>query len=278
MAEKSLKEKTAKGLLWGGINNGVQQLLILVFGLFLARILSPADYGVIGMLGIFTGLASTLQEGGFISALTNRPEIKHEDYNSVFWFNIFCGIILYVFLYFSAPYIAAFYEVPDLVGVSRILFLSFLFGSFGISQQAYLFKNLKVKERAQIDIYPLIISNIVALIMALNGMSYWGIAIQISLYAAINNILKWYFSPWRPTFNFSVQPIREMFPFSIKLVITNIFTQISNNIFSVLLGKFYTESQVGYFTQSNKWMTMGKGLITGMITGIAQPVFFTDKS
>lgn len=273
MAEKSLKEKTAKGLLWGGINNGVQQLLILVFGLFLARILSPADYGVIGMLGIFTGLASTLQEGGFISALTNRPEIKHEDYNSVFWFNIFCGIILYVFLYFSAPYIAAFYEVPDLVGVSRILFLSFLFGSFGISQQAYLFKNLKVKERAQIDIYPLIISNIVALIMALNGMSYWGIAIQISLYAAINNILKWYFSPWRPTFNFSIQPIREMFPFSIKLVITNIFTQISNNIFSVLLGKFYTESQVGYFTQSNKWMTMGKGLITGMITGVAQPVF-----
>ncbi len=272
MVEKSLKEKTAKGLFWGGISNGVQQLLALVFGLFLARILTPADYGVIGMLAIFTGIANTLQEGGFIAALTNRKNITHEDYNAVFWFNVAAGILQYIILFFSAPLIAGFFNKPELVGISRIVFLSFLFSSLGTAQTAFLFKNLMAKEKAKIDIYSLLISNIAALIMALNGMAYWGIAIQNALYVGIGNLLKWYYSPWRPTFSFTVQPLKEMFPFSINLLLTNIFTQISANIFSVILGKFFTESQVGYFTQSNKWMNMGKGVIAGAIAGIAQPV------
>ena len=110
MAEENLKKKTAKGLLWGGLNNGVQQLLNLVFGIFLARLLSPADYGLVGMLSIFSLVASTLQESGFTAALANRKEVRREDYNAVFWFSALTGVTLYVVLFFSAPAIARFYH------------------------------------------------------------------------------------------------------------------------------------------------------------------------
>ena len=272
MAEQSLKEKTAKGLFWGGVSNGVQQVLALLFGIFLSRILSPGDYGMVGMLAIFTGIANSLQESGFSAALTNKQDITHEDYNSVFWFNIVVGIIIYVILFFAAPLIADFFEQPDLLWVSRITFLSFLFCCFGTAQAAYLFKNLMVKERAQMDILTLLLSNVAALTMALNGMAYWGIAIQTALFAAIGTFFRWYYSPWRPTFTFSWKPLREFFPFSMKLLLTNLFNQFSVNIFSLLLGKFFTVQQVGYYTQGSKWTNMGGGLINGMITGVAQPV------
>lgn len=114
-----------------------------------------------------------------------------------------------------------------------------------------------VKERAKIDIYALLLSNTAALIMALNGMAYWGIAIQGVLYIGLGTFLRWYYSPWRPTFSFNLQPLREMFPFSARLLLTNLFSQMSTNIFSILLGKFYTVQQVGYYSQGYKWMNMG---------------------
>ena len=109
MAEQSLKEKTAKGLFWGGVSNGVQQLLKLLFGLVLARILNAEDYGMVGMLAIFSAIAGTIQESGFTAALANQKEIRHEDYNAVFWFSVLTGVAFYILLFFCAPLIATFY-------------------------------------------------------------------------------------------------------------------------------------------------------------------------
>ena len=272
MAEETLKEKTAKGLFWGGVSNGLQQVLTLVFGVILLRILDPSDYGVVGMLAIFTGIANTILDCGFTTALTNKKEFKHKDYNAVFWFSLFSGIALYIILFFSAPLIARFYEKPVLTNLSRFLFLSFLFGSTGVAHHAILFKNLMVKERAKIDIISLFLSGIVGVILALNGFAYWGLAAQTVVYVGSGTLLRWYFSPWRPTFNFDFTPIKEMFSFSSKLFLTNIFWQISSNIYSVVLGKFYNEKEVGLYSQGNKWMGMGNSVITGMINGVAQPV------
>lgn len=272
MAEQTLKEKTAKGLFWGGLSNGVQQVLNLVFGLILARILNASDYGMVGMLAIFSAIASTVQESGFTAALTNQKEIRHEDYNAVFWFSTLTGVLFYLILFFCAPLIAAFYDKPELIGLSRVVFLGFLFGGFGIASNAYLFKNLKVKERAKIDIISLICSGTVGVTLALNGFAYYGLAIQTTTYIGVGSFLKLYFAPWKPTFCFDFRPLKDMFGFSSKLILTNIFTQISNNIFSVILGKFYTPSQVGFYAQGQKWMGMGHQLIGGMINGVAQPV------
>lgn len=272
MAEQTLKEKTAKGLFWGGLSNGVQQVLNALFGLILARVLDASDYGMVGMLAIFSAIASTIQESGFTATLTNQKEIKHEDYNAVFWFSSLTGVLFYLILFFCAPLIAEFYDKPELIGLSRIVFLGFLFGGFGIASNAYLFKTLMVKERAKIDIVSLICSGIVGVTLALNGFAYYGLAVQTMTYIGIGSLLKLYFAPWKPTFQINFRPLKSMFGFGSKLILTNIFTQISNNVFSVVLGKFYTPQQLGFYSQGQKWMGMGHQLIGGMINGVAQPV------
>lgn len=122
MAQETLKEKTAKGLFWGGVSNGLMQLLSLLFGIFLSRILNAEDYGLVGLLAIFTGIAGTLQESGFSAALTNKLNIRHDDYNSVFWFNIVTGSVLYIILFFLAPLIALFLNSPNCCGFLELFF------------------------------------------------------------------------------------------------------------------------------------------------------------
>ncbi len=277
IAEQTLKEKTAKGLFWGGLSNGVQQVLNLLFGLILARILTASDYGMVGMLAIFSAIASTIQESGFTAALTNQKEIRHEDYNAVFWFSTLTGVLFYLILFFCAPLIADFYDKPELVGLSRVVFLGFLFGGLGIASNAYLFKSLMVKQKAKIDIIALICSGTVGVTLALNGFAYYGLAIQTTTYIGVGSLLKMYFAPWKPTIQIDFHPLKSMFGFSSKLILTNIFTQISNNVFSVVLGKFYSPQQLGYYSQGQKWMGMGHQLIGGMISSVAQPVLVQVK-
>lgn len=272
MAEQTLKEKTAKGLFWGGLSNGVQQVLNLVFGLILARILNASDYGMVGMLAIFSAIASTIQESGFTAALTNQKEIRHEDYNAVFWFSTLTGVLFYLILFFCAPLIAEFYDKPELIGLSRVVFLGFLFGGFGIASNAYLFKTLMVKERAKIDLVSLVCSGVIGVTLAINGFTYYGLAIQTITYIGVGSLLKFICAPWKPTFQINLFPLKLMFGFSSKLILTNVFTQISNNIFSVILGKFYNEQQLGFYSQGQKWMIMGGQFTGGMINNVAQPI------
>lgn len=272
MAEQSLKDKTAKGLFWGGLSNGLLQFLNLFFGVFLARILTPADYGMIGMLTIFSFIAGSLQESGFIAALANKKEVVHKDYNAVFWFSTGLSFYLYIILFFCAPLIADFYHVPELTALSRYSFLGFFIASLGTAQSAFLFRNLMVKQKAMSSVIALIFSGIVGVLLASLGFAYWGIATQNLVYVATVTVCYWCFSSWRPTFHLDFTPLKGMLSFSSKLLLTNIFGHINNNLFSVILGKFYSETEVGYFGQANKWNMMGHSLITGMVNGVAQPV------
>lgn len=272
MAEETLKDKTAKGLFWGGISTFFQQIIGMVFGIVIARILSPDDYGLVAMLAIFSAIANTIMDSGFTTALINKKTIRHEDYNAVFWFSAFCGIVIYMILFLAAPLIAQFYNKPVLLNLSRVLFLSFLISSFGIAHNAILFKKLKVKQRGIIDVAAVSISGGVGLIFALLGFAYWGLAIQLVSQCLVATLLRWYFSGWRPTLSFDFSPIKEMFGFSSKILFNNILGQVNMNIFSVLLGKFYTDTDTGYYSQGNKWMVLGNMTISNMIQGVAQPV------
>lgn len=272
MAEQSLKDRTARGLFWGGISNGFQQVLSLIIGVVLARILNAADYGMIGMLVIFIALSSTIMDCGFVNALINKKKITDNDYNAVFWFNSLAGIVLYILLYLSAPLIARFYGNPELTELSRFLFLCILVGGFGIVHNAILLKELKLKEKAKIDILSLTIAGIVGMIMAFAGFSYWALAVQSVVYSLLLTLFRWYFIRWRPSFTFDFSPIKEMIGFSSKIFITNVFQYSGNNLFSVILGRFYDEKQVGFYTQGQKWMSMGQSFIGGTIQNVAQSV------
>lgn len=269
----NLKDKTANGLLWGGVSNGIQQLLNLAFGIFLARLLTQADYGMVGLLTIFSSIASALQEGGFISALNRKKEVSHEDYNAVFWFNTSCSVIIYLLLYMAAPFVADFYNEPQLIPLARYLFLGFVISSLNIVPRAMMFRNLMVKEMNLITLIALTISGIVGVTLAANGFAYWGIATQTIAFVSMITLFSYAFTRWHPSLYFSIQPIRDMIGFSSKLVITNVFTIINQNLFANLIGKFYSISEVGNFTQANKWNQMGHTFVNSMLNGVAQPVF-----
>ena len=269
----TLKEKTAQGLLWGGLSNGLQQLLNLVIGIFLARRLSENDYGMVGMVTIFTALGACLQEGGFISALNKRKDATHRDFNAVFYTSVAIGLAFYTLLFFCAPLISRFYGVPELTPLTRYVTLSFVISSFSTAPRAWLFRNMMVRETSLMTLIALATSGVVAIAMAYGGMAYWGIATQNIVYISVLALLSFYFSKWRPTKPTDFTPVREMIGFSSRLIITNVFTIINNNLFSVILGKLYTTRDVGNYTQANKWNTMGSSLISNIIYGVAQPVF-----
>ena len=268
---RSLRDKTARGFLWGGINNGTVQLLGALFGIVMLRLLTPADYGKIAMLMVFSNLAATIQESGFTAALCNcKP--THRDYNAVFWFNIICSALLYGLLWCMAPLIARFYGDPDLVALSRYLFLGFFISSWGTVQRAWLFIHLRNKQTCIIAIVSLLVSGLVGMGMAWAGWSYWGLATQNILFILVVALMNWYYSPWRPTFHIDLRPAWKMFGFSSRLLLASIVNQLSSNAFGVLLGKFYGDVQAGIYSNARKWDDMCSGTINGMLTGVAQPV------
>ena len=210
---KTLKEKTAQGLLWSAVNSGMTQLLNLVIGIFLARKLLPDDYGIIGVLTIFTVIAGNLQSSGFTQGLINMKQPSSNDYNSVFWFNITASFVIYAILFCCAPLIALFFHQPVLVDVSRFVFLSFVISSFGIAQNAYMIKNMMQREIAVCSIVALVISGAVGLTLAYLNMAYWSLAWQQVVYITVLNAGRYYYAEWRPSFHIDMKPVKGMFRF-----------------------------------------------------------------
>lgn len=269
----TLKEKTAQGLLWGGLNSGIQQLVGLAFGIVLGRLLSPSDYGMMAMISIFSLVATALQDSGFRTALTNIEHPKHEDYNSVFWFNIIMASSLYVILFLAAPLIGEYYHTPRVVPLCRYAFLSIVIASFGTAQSAYLFKHLRAKQQAEAGALAVILSSLTGVGMAFAGMAYWSLATQGLVYVGINTILQWHFSPWCPSIHgITFAPVRRMFRFSCKILATTIMTHVNNNVLNILLGHYFTPRDTGNYNQAYQWNTKCYSLVQSMVAQVAQPV------
>ena len=272
----NLKEKTAKGLFWGGMNNGIQQLLGLVFGIILGRLLDPSDYGMTAMLAVFSVIANELQSSGFKTGLINLKSPTHDDYNAVFWFNILAGAAIYACLWMAAPLIADYYHQPKLIPLSRYVFLGFVFSSFGMAQSAYLTKQMQIKQIAQCGMTATLSSSIVSVILAALGFGYWALATQYLMYIAVNTLLLWYFSPWRPslfTLHSSLfTPLKKIFPFSVRIMLSAIFTQLNNNIMNLLLGRYYGESNTGHYNQAYQWSSKCFLLVGNMLKQVDQTV------
>ena len=272
---ESLKDKTARGLFWGGMNNGVQQLLGLAFGIILGRLLDPSDYGMTAMLAVFSVIANELQSSGFKTGLINLREPRHEDYNAVFWFNIVAGALIYAVLFLAAPLIARFYGNPALIPLSRYVFLGFVFSSFGMAQSAYLTKQMQIKQIAKCGMTATLTSSLVSVAMAAMGFGYWALATQYLMYIAVNTLLLWCFSAWRPTLSpltSHLSPLKKLFPFSFRIMLSAIFTQLNANIMNLLLGRFYGEANTGHYNQAYQWSSKCFLLVGNMLKQVDQTV------
>lgn len=273
MAE-TLKDKTARGLFWGALSNGATQVLNVVIGILLGRLLSPDEWAPIGMIAIFSAIAGNLQSSGFSTAIVNMKQPTGNDYNAVFWFNIITSFIIYWLLFAMAPWIAWFFEQPCLTDLSRLIFLAFFISSFGISTQAYLTKNMMNREIAIVNLCALVCSGMVAVILAFKGFSYWSLAWQQIINSAVLVTGRFFVVKWRPSLKIDFSPIRRTYKFALNILITMILNTVNNNILTFVFGKLFTKTPevVGNFFQAFKWNTMAHQVVGGMIGQVAQPV------
>ena len=269
---ENLKEKAATGIAWGAVNNGMTQVLNLVFGIVLARQLSEADYGVVALLTIFTALAGCIQAAGFSQALANLKPPTRRDYNAVFWFNILAGVSMYIVLFFCAPLIARYFRQPVLTDLSRVVFLAIPISALGIVPNAKLWIELRNKELAIASLSSLVVSGGVGVWLAFHDYAYWSLAWQQLVFIGMNVLMKYGFTRWRPMLSFDFSPIRRMLGFSSKMLLTNMLTVISQNVQTFIFGKLLHIDVVGQFNQANKWNNMGHSFISGTMAQVAQPV------
>lgn len=273
MTNETLKEKTAKGLFWGGLNSLTQQVIGVAFAIILGRLLDNTDFGMMAMIGVFSLIATTLQNSGFPTALANMKEPRDEDYNSVFWFNIIVGFSAYTVLFFCAPLIADYYNEPRLIPLCRYAFLSILIASFGTAQNAFLFKNLRAKQQAKAAMVAVLIASSTGVACAFAGLAYWSLATQGLVYVSINTLMAWHYSPWRPSLkNITFEPAKRMFRFSFKILLSNITNIINNNILNFLLGHYFTARDTGNYNQAYQWNSKCFSLVQSMVNQVAQPV------
>lgn len=270
---ESLKQRTAKGLFWGAMNSSSTQVLNLIFGIVLGRLLSPEVYSVVAILTIFTAIAGDLQSAGFTQALVNIKRPEKTDYNAVFSFNVMMSLIMYGILFLAAPLIADFYDKPYLTTVSRVLFLSFLIASLGIAHGGYMTKNMMNREMALIGFIALICSGTVGITLAFIYRDYWALVWQQITYITVINIGRYYFvKEWRPRLTTKMTPVVRMAPFALKILVTKIVTTVSNNLMTNIFGKLFPDRQVGNYSQAFKWDTMANSLVANTVGQIAQAV------
>ncbi len=267
-----IKKQTLSGVKWTAIENFSLKFIQFFVGIILARMLTPADYGLIGMIGIFTAVASTFVDSGMGNALVRKQNATEEDYNTVFIFNIVVSCFAYIFLFFAAPYIAEFFNAPMLCDITRIISLNLIIGSFVGVQSARFNKNLEFKTLAGISVATSILSGSVGIIMAYMGYGIWALVYQSMCGNVISVIFKWYFSKWKPRLQFSRNSFNELFGYGSKLLASSLLHTIYINLTTLFIGKFYPPKALGFYSRGESWPTLLEGTIIGVLGRVTFPI------
>ncbi len=270
---EGLKKQSKKALIWNGFDKIGAQVIAIFVGLYLARHISPHDFGLIGMLGIFTGLANIVLDSGFSSALIRKKDCTETDFSTVFFFNLIISIFLYSILFFSAPYIAEYFRYPILVPLSRIIFLTIILNSLVIIQNVKIQKDLDFKKIAFVNLSALLISSSVAILLAFLNYGAWCIVFQMITLSATKAVMLWSISKWKPRFIISFSTLKELFSYSSSLLLASIFSTFFLNAYSFIFGKYYNSNAAGYYTQANKWSDMFVNTIYATIITATFPIF-----
>lgn len=248
----NLKEKMMGAVAWSSIDRFGQQAVQFLIGLVLARLLTPADFGLIGMVMVFSALSFVLVESGFGLALVRKKEANETDFNTIFYFNIFVSLLLYTLLFFSAPAIAQFFKQPQLILLGRVIFLAILFNALYLVPFMQLGKAMDYKTIAKVNLISTTLSGICGALLAIMQYGVWALVAQQVLYHFFRMICFHLFVKWKPKALFSFKVIREFWGFSIHLLGTSILNVLFNNLYVLLLSRYYPIRQVGYYSQANK--------------------------
>lgn len=243
--------------------------------IFMSRVLGPADYGLVGMISIFTAVSFAFVGSGLPTALIRKQNRTEADLSSVFYFNLVVALFFYLLLFFSAPLIASFYKEPRLVAITRVTSLSLLIGAFTSVQSTLYSAKMDFKTKAKASVGSSIVSSIVGLVLAYSGYGVWAILICGLCGNVVSSAILWYYSDWRPKWIFSFQSIKELFGFGSKLLVSGLLDTVYTNMYSLVIGRIFSASTLGHYSRAKSFSDLPSGTMTGMLQRVTFPALCT---
>lgn len=275
---KTLKQKTITGTIWSFIDSFANQGIQFIAGIVLARILSPREFGLIGMLTIFIALSQSFIDSGFTNALIRKKNCTQTDYSTVFYFNFVVGIIFYFILFFSAGSISVFFNEPQLELLLQVLGTGLILNALGIIQRTILTKDINFKLQTRVSIVASTLSGIIAIAMAFNGFGVWSlVALTLSRFGFTSFFL-WMWAKWKPSLTFSTRSFKDLFSFGSKLLISGLIDTVYRNIYYFIIGKYFSAVELGYFTRADQFQALPSQQLTGVFGRVSYPILSTIQN
>lgn len=271
MAE-SLRIKTIKGVSWSAIDNVVQTGVTFLVSIVLARLLSPDDYGLIGIIAIFTTVCTALINGGFTTALIRKKDATDDDYNTAFIVNLGISLVLYAIIFLSSPLIADFFKREELIALTRVSSLGMIIGALALVQQTRLTKRIDFRSQTKITLIASVVSGIVGIVMALLGFGVWSLVAQQLMSHILRTVLLWIINKWIPHLKFSSRSFHDLFGFGWKMMVSNVLNTVWKELYQVVVGKFYNPAILGQYTRSKQFSKLLSSNLTSVIQRVTYPV------
>lgn len=269
----NLRKKTIDGFFWSFFDSVGTVGGQFVIGIILARLLTPADFGLIGMLTIFIAIGQSLMNSGFAQALIQKKDSNHIDFSTVFYFNIFSSIILWLAIWLCAPYIAVFYNQPQLGLLAKVLCFSFVIDSFGWIQQIHLNKAIEFKAQSIIGVVSVLVGGSIGIYLAVSGYGVWSLVIQTLIRTTVKVLLLWKVNSWRPTLVFSFRSLKGLFGYGSRILVGGLIATIFQNIYLLLIGRLFNAQSLGYYTRATQFKDLPVSTINTIVLKVTYPVF-----
>ena len=272
MAEQSLKDKTVKGVGWSAIDNVSRYSISFIVGIVLARLLSPEDYGLIGIIAIFTNVCNALIEGGMGAALIRKKETTEDDYNTVFIVNLVVSLFLYLGIFFCSPLIASFFGREELIALTRVSSITLILGALSLVQLMRLTKKIDFKSQTKITLISSLCSGVIGIAMAFLGYGVWSLVAQSLSSQVLRTIFLWIYNKWAPKMRFSFESFKELFGFGWKMMIVVVMNSIWKELYQVIVGKFYSPATLGQYTRAKTYSKLFSSNLTDVVQRVTFPV------
>lgn len=273
-----IKKEALSGMIWSGVQKYSTMIIQFISGIVLARLLTPYDYGCIGMLSIFMVLANSIIDGGFGAALIQKKNTTQEDYSTIFYWNLLVSVLIYGILFMTAPLIAEFYSIPLLSKVLRVQAVVLIINAFTLVQSNQLRKNLNFKLISIVTVITSFISLTVTIVMAYSGCGVWSLVAQNLITASIPAFVYWFYVKWRPIWVFSWESFKELFGFGFYMFLTNIINNFSNQIQGLLIGRVYSPAVMGYYSKAHSTEKLAASSISSIISQVTYPLYARYQS
>lgn len=272
MSEKSLTNKTVKGVAWNSLDRVANYGIGFIVGVVLARLLSPEEYGLIGIIGIFTAIFNIILDSGLSTALIRKKEVTEIDYCTVFWTNLVMSLGLTALLYVSAMGIGEFFNRPELVPYIHVMSFILIINALSITQQTRLTKNIDFRTQTKISIISHTLSGIIGIVMAYLGCGVWALIAQQMSSRILTTVLLWVYNKWVPKWIFSWQSFKDLFSFSWKLLVAQIINTSFNQIYQAVIGKVYSPNTLGQYTRAQQYGQLASSTVGDVVLKVSLPV------